>query len=233
MSEPFKLFRLQQTDTQLDHANSRLVEIERILNNKEQLNLADLEVTKSSGEMAEAQKEVNRAEEDVKAQQIKIEQNQSILYGGTVTNPKELQDLQLEADALRRQLAVLEDTQLEKMVTLEDREGNLSSREIHLTNLQAQIAQENSELNKEKAVLLHDVENLERERQASIPGIPAEDLALYDKIRARRAGVAVSKIENKACAGCGAEVPHAKAQEARSPKKIVLCDTCGRILYGG
>ena len=40
------------------------------------------------------------AEQDVQAQQDKIERNQKALYGGGNKSPKELEDLQMESGAL-------------------------------------------------------------------------------------------------------------------------------------
>ena len=47
---------------------------------------------------------------------IKLDQNQSSLYGGKITNPKELQDLQIESDALHRKITDLEDKLIDLMI---------------------------------------------------------------------------------------------------------------------
>ncbi|MFN2235225.1 MAG: C4-type zinc ribbon domain-containing protein [Anaerolineales bacterium] len=46
-----------------------------------------------------------------------------------------------------------------------------------------------------------------------------------------RAGVAVAKVEDRACKACGSTLTASLNQAARSPSQIVFCDSCGRILY--
>ncbi|MBW8011447.1 MAG: hypothetical protein FVQ83_09435 [Chloroflexi bacterium] len=231
MSEPFKLFRLQQVDSQIDQTKSRLTEIENTLKDETELSLAQRNFEETEKKLVTAQKGLKRSEDEVEAVQIKIELNQSNLYGGKVTNPKELQDLQQEAAAHKRYLTTLEDKLLEKMVALEDAESGYEASQTRLEDTQKLIAERNKALTIEQANLLKDLERLIGERQAAIPSIPSDDLELYEKLRAKRAGVAVAKVKDKTCTACGAVLPHALAQASRSPNKISRCETCGRILY--
>ena len=122
MSQPFKLFRLQQLDSQLDQGRGRLREIEATLNDSAALNQAQERASQAEAGLVTAQKTLNRAEENVQAQQIKIEQTEAALYGGKVRNPKELQDLQNESAALKRFLDTLEERQLEALIAVEEAE---------------------------------------------------------------------------------------------------------------
>ncbi len=89
----------------------------------------------------------------MRAQKVKIEQTEATLYGGKVRNPKELQDLQNEAAALKRYLAVLEDRQLEQMIALEDVEKGSNLAVELLNEVQQQKEQANSELVREQTSL--------------------------------------------------------------------------------
>lgn len=231
MSEPFKLFRLQQVDSQIDQTKKRLTKIESTLKDDTDLSIAQRNFEETDKQLIAAQKGLHNSENEVETVQIKIDLNQANLYGGKVSNPKELQDLQKESAALKRQLSALEDQQLEKMVASEDAESGHNSSRVHLESTQKQTTERNQSLTEEQTSLLNDLDRLEGERQAALPGIPAEDLELYKKLRTQRAGVAIAKVTDKTCSACGAVLPHALAQAARSPTKISRCDTCGRILY--
>jgi predicted nucleic acid-binding Zn-ribbon protein len=233
MSQPFKLFRLQQIDSQLDQARSRLQEIDNALNRDEALRQA-LNRTKDTEESLNVQQKIlRRAEEDVKSQRLKIEQTEATLYGGKVKNPKELQDMQNEAAALKRYLSVLEDRQLEAMLAVDEAEAEHKSALDHLEQVRAQMAKRNKDLTAEQADLLQDVDRMEAERQAAISGIPDEDLNLYDALRKQRRGIAVAKVSDKTCAACGSTLSSALLHAARSPSQITRCERCGRILYAG
>src|SRR5690606_7461187 len=100
MSRAFTLYRLQQVDTQLDQGAARLAEITRILNDNAALQAASLAHQGAQARLHSAHSALRAAEEEVASQQRCIANNQASLYGGAVTNPKELQDLQKEAEAL-------------------------------------------------------------------------------------------------------------------------------------
>lgn len=233
MSEPFKLYRLQQIDSQLDQAIKRQSEIESALNDREELQRSEENFATSKQKMEMTQKDIKRAEDDVQAQQIKIEQNQSRLYGGKVTNPKELQDLQQEERAFKKNLEKLEDVQLDFMATFELAEADHRLALTSLEILRAKDAVRISELTEEQSHLYGEHERLQGEREAAITAIPSDDMKIYEKLRESRAGVAVARVSDKSCSACGSELPQALAQAARAPDKLSRCENCGRILYSG
>jgi hypothetical protein len=233
MSTALNLFRLQEVDSKLDQAKARLVKIEDALNDNEAVEAA-LERAQDAQEHSQAaEKSLRRAEEEVKAQQIKMEQNQARLYSGSVTNPKELQDLQGEAEALKRHLETLEEDQLEKMLFFEEAETGLQNSEDLLEKARAQSAEENSGLIKEQSQLINEVNRLAGEREAAGTGIPEQEIALYESLRKSKGGLAVAKVSKKTCSACGSTLSQTLLHALRSADEIGRCDTCKRILYSG
>lgn len=233
MNRSFKLFRLQQIDSQLDEVRGRLAEIDRLLAEDQVLKEARQAADSAEETEASAQKELRRAEEETKAQQTRIEQNQASLYGGKVTNPKELQDLQLEDEALNRHLRALEEIQLGKMMTYEETQAFLKKARENLEAVRAQRAVENRTLGSEQTKLTAEAERLEGERVSAAHGVSDEDMSDYLSLRKSKAGLAVAKVQNKTCSACGAELAASLAQAARSPNELAHCSTCKRILYAG
>ncbi len=233
MSSAFKLFRLQQVDTQLDQLKARLSEIERKLAEDEIVSQANQSLQEAQQVQEVAQKELNTFELEVKSVQAKLKENQDSLYGGKVRNPKELQDLQMEADSLKRHVQSLEDIQLEKMMALEERQSAVNAAEEALEAARAQKAVEERTLGSEQSQLAVEGARLEEERSADLHSIPAEDLKIYEGLRTTKGGLAVAKVQNKTCGACGAELSASLAQAARSPNELARCDNCRRILYAG
>ena len=178
-----------------------------------------------------ARLKLKRAEQNVQVQQEKIDKNQKALYGGSVRNPKELEDLQMESGALQRYLSVLEDRQLEAMIAFEEAESGRDDAERNLKQVKKETAAENKDLSAEQESLLAEVEKLEEQRQAAVAVINVDLLASYDKLRKTRFGVAVTTVKDGSCSACGTVLTAALAQEARSPSKVVHCSTCKRILH--
>jgi predicted nucleic acid-binding Zn-ribbon protein len=231
MSQPLQLFNLQKIDTNLDNIRARLREIEIALNEDALVMKSQNEADSAESNYQTAKNALKKAEDEVQAQQFKIDNNQKTLYSGNVKNPKELEDLQNEAEALKRYLVVLEDQQLEKMVTCEEAEVFRQSSQENLEQIKEQVAQENIELTKEKKELLDQVEKLEIEREQSVTMIDFDNLSKYSKLRETHRGVAVAEVTDKTCSACGATLSASAAQAARSPSKITFCESCRRILY--
>lgn len=233
MSQTFKLYRLQQLDSQLDQNNARLHEIEKALNDRRELQQAEKQFAATTEALNQASAALRRSEEDVKAQRIKIEQNEATLYGGKVRNPKELQDLQNEGAALKRYLDVLEDRQLEKMIAQEEAQEEHAQAAQNLEQERARSEATGKELYQEKAVLEEEVKRLQAERQAAASSITQEELDLYNQLRQQRRGIAVARVTDTYCSACGSTLSSALLHAARLPNQIARCDTCGRILYAG
>lgn len=231
MSDARQLHNLQQLDTALDKTRARLAEIERILNDNSALKKAKTQAAKAEEKRTKAQLALKRAEQDVQVQEQKIERNQKKLYGGAVKAPKELEDLQMEAGALRRYLSVLEDRQLEAMIAFEEAQEAEENSQANLENVRREVAEQNQDLTKEQAQLTQEADKLEVDRQAVAANIPPDLLAQYEKLRKKRAGLAVTEVHANSCAACGAMLTAAQAQAARSPSQIATCAMCGRILY--
>ena len=233
MSRSFKLFRLQQIDSEIDDTHSRLLEINRILDDDSAIRKASRNFESASNVFSDRAGELRSAEQSVQTQKIKIEQSESTLYSGTVRNPKELEDLQNEVTSLKKYLAVLEERQLEAMFAEED----ALKEKQHFLELLNQIKSEFSSLtqtlSEERDCLKKDQQRLNSERTAASNSIDAEDLRLYESIRSRRSGLAVSAISEKSCSSCGTLINSTLLDIARSPEKIATCDSCGRILYCG
>jgi hypothetical protein len=233
MSNTSNLFRLQQIDTSLDQARSRLSEIEQILVDDSTVRAAEAEASTAEAVLHQARKELREIEFLAQEQRIKIEQEESNLYSGRIRNPKELQDLQNEVAALKRYLEVLEDRQLEAMMMVEEREESRSQFNQSITHARGRLEEKHAPLRAEKTKLLQTIERLEIERQAAAASIPAADQSLYDQLRKMRNGIAISKIMDRSCSACGSTLTPMVVQSASMPSQIVRCTTCGRILYAG
>jgi predicted nucleic acid-binding Zn-ribbon protein len=176
---------------------------------------------------------MQRAENEVKAQRLKIEQTESTLYGGKVRNPKELQDLQNETAALKRYLGTLEDRQLEQMIAYEEAEGEYQLAVERRDQVRAQKSARDQKLSGEQASIIDEIGRLQVERQAATTSIPEADLQLYAQLRQQRRGVAVARVIDTYCSACGSTLSAALLHAARSPNQLTRCDSCGRILYTG
>lgn len=233
MSQAFKLFRLQQIDSQLDKSQQRLYEIELALKDDSLLRTTRNEVQEAEIEYQAALKQLKNLEQQSSTQRIKIEETENALYSGKIKNPKELQDLQNELMALKRYLTVLEDRQLEAMIELEEKESALHAVRQKYMETSSEFDRRRSELSREKDLLANEITRQESERAAISESIPMDQLELYEQLRLQRGGIAVARIVDRTCSACGSTLSTALFSRAQNPNLITRCSTCNRILYFG
>jgi predicted nucleic acid-binding Zn-ribbon protein len=231
MSASLGLYRLQQVDRQIDRARSQLDTNRQTLENDVELREALKRVETTQAEHYRASQELKSLEAEVQTHKIKMEQAESSLYGGTVKNPKELQDLQKDIVSIKKHITALEERELESMMRAENTENALQSAKTELELMQARLGNEHRKLIDEQSVLITEVERLTEEREAALGPIESTLLATYEYLRQQKRGVAVTEINDNSCSSCGATLNAALQQNARSAKQLMNCPSCGRILY--
>jgi predicted nucleic acid-binding Zn-ribbon protein len=232
MSQTLNLYRLQQIDSQIDRLQARLQAIQMILSDDTELRQLNEMSMAAEARCQSAEQALKQAERNVQTQIIKIEQMQSNLYAGKSHSPKELQDLQNDVAALKRYLVTLEDRQLEAMQESETAEGQQRSAQGKLNSARDDQAEQGKGLRQEQDTLKNDLERFFIERNAVAGVVPSKELNLYDQLRQQRRGVAVAVIVDNSCGACGSTLSLAQIQSVHSSGQMILCPSCGRILYG-
>jgi predicted nucleic acid-binding Zn-ribbon protein len=231
MSAALGLYRLQQVDSQIDHAQSRLKIIQQTLENDAELRAANERAAAADNQLKEAERLLKQTESEEEKQRIKLQQTEASLYGGLVHNPKELQDLQKDVASLKRHLETLEDRELEAMQIVETAEKNAQDAKAALERLTASRGDQFRELARESEILNKDLDRFSSERSAVIQDLAAQAIQSYEQLRRQRRGIAVTVVSDSACAACGTTLTPSQQQSARSTSQLFYCPSCGRILY--
>lgn len=230
MSASLGLFRLQQVDRQIDRAKTRLDLIQKTLENDKELKSVQNRLEKANTENQLALKTLKGIENESEALRIKIEQSNSSLYSGSVKNPKELQDLQKEIASLKKHQESLEERQLEAMSQSENAEVEVEKAKAELDIVRSRLGNEHKKLIEEQAELTKQMASFGQEREAALSPIDVLLISSYEDLRKQKRGVAVTEVEDGACASCGTTINAALQQSARS-QKLSYCPSCGRILF--
>jgi len=233
MNQAAYLHRLQRIDTQIDQTDTRLAEIERLIEEDERVRSAKLNAEEARRSLEKSRLALRSAEHNVNETRIKMEQSDSALYSGTIRNPKELQDLQREIESLKARLAQLEEQQLNAMIALEEAEANERLLQDDLLHVQAQAVEQKAGLAGERSVMNKNRQRLEAERAAALSPILPQNLDVYNHLRIHKNGLAVCVVEDETCLSCGSEVRLAESQAARMSSVLNYCKFCGRILFAG
>ena len=181
----------------------------------------------------EARVEVARLESDLAAVRERVKALEDRLYGGAITNVRELTAVETEHNAARRQLAQLEEAASPAASASEEARQRHEQLRQELAEREAQWVETEKELRKEKARLGREYTLMGEERTAATTGIPADDLALYNSLLPTKGGVAVVRVERGVCQGCRVRLPLGEIARIRSATALVSCSSCGRILLSG
>ncbi len=208
---------------------------------KSKSQLADDEAVQAAKETLESKEQVLTearaanlaAEHAVASQQEKIKETEGKLYGGSVGNPKELQDLQLESEALKRYLETLEERLLEAMLALEEAQEAVDHAAQAVSRIEARRIEETAQLRGELSTLKENVARMNVERDVAFGDVEQEDLMHYESLRQHVGDHAVVLMRSGSCSACGVDLAHSQQQEVRNNEIPFPCPQCGRILYAG
>ena len=231
MSRASALYRLQQTDLAIDQARAKLAGIEAGLADHAGLEQARREAEKAQAQQRDASRNLRAAEDAVTAAREKLGQVDGRLYGGAIHNPKELQELQSEGEALRRHLGMLEDRLLEAMQTAEDADSEADKTRLQLELTEADASGRAGTLAAQGEGVRLLLRKYADEQEAAAAGVREEDLLLYRSLRKGPGSLAVAELEGDTCSACGVTMSASAHQEIRSGPGLTRCRQCGRILY--
>jgi uncharacterized protein len=226
-----ELYALQQIDLEIKEKQSRLEAIATALGADASVKKAQLHLQATEANLKQVQQTIKNLEQKIQSIESKRKSSEERLYSGIVSNIKELQDLQNNIAALKKQQNELEDGLLEVMESLETTQTNQKEAGQSLQQLQKKIETANLELLSEKVQLESDLSKLETKRRQASSAIDTESLGLYESLRPGMAYRPVARLNHEgACSVCGIEQTRQHAQALRQDKGLGRCENCKRIL---
>jgi predicted nucleic acid-binding Zn-ribbon protein len=225
------IYRLQLIDGELDEKRDTLRSVESQLKDSQEVLAVRRAVRDREEALSEQRRELRGLEMDLEEISTKISAAEGALYGGEVTNPKELASMEQELDYLRRRQSIVEDDALLVMAEVEEREESLKTAQERLTSTEQEWEALRGELRKDDEELRSRLVVLEAERAEITKKIPEKNLAAYTSLRRQRSGQAVALLENGICQGCRVALPTSVVQRVRRGDEVVYCGSCQRILY--
>ena len=226
-----QLYDLLAIDVEIERFRKSIVSIDDTLVDNHLLLETQRSLEETQATLRTQETERKDLELTVESFHDKGEQLESKLYGGTVRNPRELKDMQVELNLLREQEKQEEESLLVALGAAEETEQSLGSLKSALQEIQTARKKEQKQLLEEKAHLEQDSAVLGEKRQGISSLVDTVHLKLYDSLRSARQGQAVAKIERGMCQGCRISLPTKVVQVARTAQKLVQCPSCSRILY--
>ena len=224
------LFALQETDIALDSARTRLEETESQLGETVELTSARDWLETAAEFLRQLKSTQSDLEFEADEVRAKVGTVETKLYGGEITDSRELSDFDADLQSLKNNLGTREDALLASLEQSEDGEAAMAQIKAALVDIEARWEAAQAHLKAEKADLAPEIERLRAVRDEQSAATDRVWLSLYDILRERRDGSAVATIERGMCQGCRITLPRNIIQRARNPGELVQCVSCERIL---
>lgn len=236
MSDASALRALQEHDlaiTRADKALEEMPEKTAILQLRKRLREIEATRERQLEYCKKADAMVARSNDEATSLQDKIDREQTKILSGDITNPKELQALTREMDALRRRKDAVEHEELALMEKAEAGREQLAKVDAVLAEGAARDAQLIEAFKKRGGELQKESAQLRKERDALVKDVPAGLLARYEALREAKHGIAVGALQGSLCSACRTQIPANKVQELSAGPQIAECPNCHRIIIVG
>ena len=230
MNSARALLELQATDQQLALRRREYRRVTRDLETQGGLPTLRERAEKARIGELEARLESARLESESAALSERLARLEERLYGGSITNVRELTAIETEHAAAKRELAQVEESSEPAQMAAEEARQLNEQRQSELSEAEQKWSESESELKSKRRQLGRLCLKMDAERKVSTSGIPSEDLSLYNSLLIRKGGVAVVRVERGVCQGCRVRLPLRELARIRASGNLVSCSSCGRIL---
>jgi predicted nucleic acid-binding Zn-ribbon protein len=190
----------------------------------------DGELVKASTELADRERELTRAEDDVQAVVTRLERDEKRLNSGTGTS-KELTALQSEVASLSRRRSDLEDIELDVMERVDAARTAQLEVQQRTDTVRSELTALEAERDAELEALAAQRAEIQVQRDELAATFEAGLLAVYERTLAKR-GVGAARLFHGKSEGSGMELsPGDLADISKAaPDDIVMCPDSGAIL---
>ena len=233
MSSVADLWALQTVDLVVEEFKARLGELEKQQSDTAAVAAARAAAGDAEREVARVQATQKDLERQIKELATHAQEVEREMMSGRVRNPRELEGLQANAEALQRRRAALEDQSLQTMLELEQWQTENIRRQEQRQHSEAEYRSRQETIRQQAAQLIGDLKVQSARLKELWSATPPADRELYKNLRTRKAGRAVARAQNGSCTACGVMLPTGAVQALNNVSQRVTCPSCGRLLWAG
>jgi predicted nucleic acid-binding Zn-ribbon protein len=224
-----RLIRLQQTDTFIENARRRIADDPVMIEGLDsRLAAATSGVEAAKARVAENQAGRRAVEKDLAMIQARLSKFKGQLM--EVKTNKEYTAMLKEIEVAQREVGVLEEKILERMLEADELAAAQKAAESRLTADKGTIAAERKQIGEETTRLQAELEVALAKRTELAAATSPTLLGTYETVRGRRV-TAVAEVRGGYCSACHVRLRPQAANELRRNEIIFQCESCQRILY--
>ena len=227
------LLDLQRIDSlilRLEHRRDQLESGEELRAARASMEQADVALGDIRLELDALGRDQQRLEHEVDSLGRRAEDERKRLYGGTISNPKELGAIQHEIDGIGQRKARIEDDLLAVLEHREELEARASEADRVAAEARAKVATLGGAADDELDRIEGELTGLIAERATAVGLVDADLLALYDELRAHKHGVGAAALVDGTCQACHERLSAKELDAVKRSDGVKRCEHCRRIL---
>jgi len=227
------LWELQRLDLHCNKLRRRLEQPSRQVAHDEALALAKQELRrlkKAESRQEELTKLVRQGELEVATYQAQVKELEAVLYGGAITNSRDLAGMARKLAGVKAAQSKLEDELLVAMQELETVQQTATAARKRAKVLTRHYKEKQAELTEEITKVQQALDDYSQQRRDLAEYIAPDWLSRYEKL-SRKLPDAVAKAEGNKCGACRLPLPSALVSQAAAQENPTYCEGCGRLLY--
>jgi predicted nucleic acid-binding Zn-ribbon protein len=233
MTEIQSLLKLQELDMErlaLETALKELPVQKEIDRLEEGLSVLQEKLSSAELELNRVRKEQKHEEWAIKDVTMTIDSISRKLYGGEVTNPREIENMRYRLDTLETTKRKLEDDVIGLMEKAEALESEITGINLESTQKKTEVGELTGKRDSEIADISAKLTDMIEAREKLQVQISGSLLKKYEQLLRDRGASVVAPIRGNICGGCHVALPSSIIILAKPNNKIVRCENCGRIL---
>jgi predicted nucleic acid-binding Zn-ribbon protein len=226
-----QLIALQNLETAIEEARRRIAaHPQRIADADARLAHAN-EALETVRQRLKASQEARREQEkEAATYQSRLSKFKDQL--SAVKTNREYQAMQHEIETAQKELGIVEERVLERMMEADALTVDVRKAEQALAAQQKDVEAEKKTLAEELATVEAALTDATDRRQALVKSLPPRLVALFEQLARARKGLAIAvATRDGLCSACHVRLRPQVFQEVRRNDQIIQCASCNRILY--
>ena len=225
------LYELQSLDVTITRAETALAALAGARALKQQLAAARKVADEAAAKLHEHETELKDSELKLKSVDEKRGSVEKRLYGGSVSNPRELQALQKEVGLLKDQQGILDGRTLELYDLVEASRSQARSAEQIVNGLESKISEALANEASERTRLEAELSEAKARREDEAATVTDTSLlSRYEAVRKKTGTTGIARVVQGKCEGCHVAILPFTVRKLFEDKGFELCENCGRIL---
>ena len=226
-----QLIDLQNLETAIEEARRRIAA------HPQRIADADARLAHAKDALESARQRLKASQEARREQEREAATFQSRLSKfkdqlSAVKTNREYQAMQLEIETAQKELGIVEERVLERMMEGDSLSAEIKKTEQALAARQKEVEAEKKTLAEELITVDAALKDATERRQALVKSLPPKLVALFEQVSRARKGIAIAvATRDGLCSACHVRLRPQAFQEVRRNDQIIQCPSCNRILY--